>query len=262
LATAIARSPAGWKGLNDPMMVPVPEPWALLLISLILLAILGVALYGMGPGFAGVVLGIEVRARPDRQPATVRRDARRYGRHALISGGVYLACYATISAGLKSDLDLRLLLIAEPALLLGVAAIVLARPTAGPGLRVLDLISLVAWAGQAVAAPIELSALQLDREMRRTIAETHERIAIADEIMDERYDQAVRAKVWSVHNDQTRRWARIGLQDARSGLRAAERLAAQAPDGPERRRLLGLRAEFAGQIERYEGFVRGLGENP
>jgi hypothetical protein len=242
------------------MMVFVPEPWALLLFGLILLAVLGVALYGMGAGFAGVVLGIEARGRPDRPPSTIRRDARRYGRHALIAGGVELAVIATISAGLESDL--RLLLIAKPELLLGVAAIVLARPTAGPWFRVLDLMGLVAWVGLAIAAPIELSALQLDRETRRTIAETRERLAIADEIMDEGYDQAVRAKFWSVHNDQTRQWARIGLEDARSGLRAAERLAAKAPDGPERRRLLGLRAGFAGQIERYEGFVRGLGENP
>jgi hypothetical protein len=242
------------------MMALVPEPWALLLLGLISLAILGVALYGMGVGLAGVLLGLEARARPDRQPATIRRDARRYGWHAMIAGGIDLAVFATISVGLKGDL--RLLLITEPALLLGVAAIVLTRPSAGPGFRVLELMGVVAWVGLVIAAPIELSALQLDREARRTIAETHERLAIADRIMDEGYDQAVRAKFSSVHDDQTRRRAQIGLEDARSGLRAAERLAAQAPDGQERRRLLGLRAYFAGRIERYERFVRGLGENP
>jgi hypothetical protein len=237
----------------------MPEPWALLLISLIVIAFLGIALYGAVAGFAGVALGIEARVRADRQPSTIRRDARRYGRHALIAGGVALAM-ATISAGLKRDL--RLLLIAEPALVFGVTAITLARPSAGPGFQVLKVIFLIVWFGLAIAVPIELSAFQRDRDLRRTIAETRERIAIADKIMDERYDQAVQAKVWSVQNDHTRQWARIGLEDARSGLRAAERLAAQAPDGPERRRLLGLRGEFAIQIERYEGFVRGLGENP
>jgi hypothetical protein len=242
------------------MMSLVFKPWALLLFGLILLAVLGVALYGMGAGFVGVVLGIEARRRPDRQPSTIRRDARRYGGHALIAGGVELAVIATIIAALESDL--RLSLIAAPALLLGVAAIVLASPTAGLGFLVLDLMGLVAWVGLAIAAPIELSAVQFDRDSRRTIAETRERLAIADEIMDEGYDQAVGAKFWSVHDDQTRRWARIGLEDARSGLRAAEGLAAKAPDGPERRRLLGLRAGFAGQIERYEGFVRRLGEDP
>jgi hypothetical protein len=241
------------------MMLPVPEPWTLLLISLIVIAFLGIALYGAGAGFAGVVLGIEARVRADRQPSTIRRDARRYGRHALIAGGVAPAM-ATISAGLKRDL--RVLLIAEPALVLGVTAIGLARPSAGPRSRVLDLMGLIVWFGLAIAASIGLVALQLDRELRRTIGQSRERIAIADKIMGDGYDQAVRAEVWSVQNDQTRRWARIGLEDARSRLRAVERLAAQAPDGPERRWLLGLRGEFAGQIERYEGFVRGLGENP
>ena len=242
------------------MMLPVPDPWVFLLIGLIGMAFLGIALYGAGAGFAAVVLAIEARVRPDRQPSTIRRDARRYARHALIAGGVALAVMGTIRTGLERDL--RLLLIAEPALLLGATAIALARPSAGPGFRVLEVMVLFVWVGLAIAAPIELSALQRDRELRRTIAESRERIAIADEIMAERFDQAVRAKGWSVHNDQTRRWARIGLEDAQSGRRAAERLAAQVPDGPEQRRLLGLRAEFTGQIERYEGFVRGLGENP
>jgi hypothetical protein len=238
----------------------VPEPWALVLLGLILLAIFGVALYGTGAGLKGVLLGIEASARPDRQPSTSRRDARRYGWHALIAGGIDLAVLATISAGGKGDL--RFLLIAEPALLLGVAAIVLGRPSALPGFRVLDLMAALAWVGLAIMAPIELLALQLDREMRRTIAETRERLAIADGMMDEGYDQAVRAKFFSVHDSHTRLWARIGLDDARSGFRAAERLSAQAPDGEERRRLLGLRVYFAGQIERYEGFVRGFGANP
>jgi hypothetical protein len=242
------------------MMALVPEPWALLLLGLISLAILGVALYGTGAGFAGVLLGIEARTRPDRERSTIRPDARRYGWHALIAGGVDLAIFATISVGLMGDL--RLLLIAEPALLLGVAAIVLGLPPAGPRFRVLDLMGVVGWVGLAITAPIELSALQLDRETRRTIAETRERLAIADGIMDEGYDQAVRAKFWSVHDGQTRNWARIGLEDARSGLLAAERLAAQAPDGQERRRLLGLRVYFTGRLERYEGLVRGLGEKP
>jgi hypothetical protein len=249
------------EGVNGPMMVPVLEPWALLLVGLIGLAFLGIALYGAGAGFAGVVRGIEARVRALRQPSTILREARRYGRHALIAGGVALAM-ATFTAGLKRDL--RLLLIAEPALVLGVAAIGLARPPAGPRSWVLDLMGLPVWFGLAIAAAIGLSALQRDRELRRTIAETRERIAIADKVMDDGYDRAVRAKFWSVHDDQTRRWAQIGLEDARSGLRAAERLAEQAPDGPERRRLLGLRAEFAGQIERYKGFALGLGigKNP
>jgi hypothetical protein len=243
------------------MMAIVPEPWALLLLGLLLLAILGVALYGTGAGLAGVLLGIEARARPDRQPSTSRRDARRYGWHALIAGGINLAVLAaTISVGHKGDQ--RLLLIAEPALLLGVAAIVLGWPSAGTGFRVLDLMGVVAWVALAITAPIELFALHRDREMRRTIAETRERLAIADGIMDEGYDQAVRAKFWSVHDSQTREWARIGLRDARSGFRAAERLAAQAPDGQERRRLLGLRVYFAGRVEHYQGLIRGLGENP
>jgi hypothetical protein len=241
------------------MMLPVPEPWALLLIGLILIAFFGCALYGAGAGFAGLVLGILARVRADRQPSKSRQNARRYGRHALIAGGVALAV-ATISAGLKGDL--RILLIAEPALVFGATAIGLSRPSAEPRSWVLDLMGLIVWVGLAIAAPIGLWALQLDRDLRRTIAETRERIAIADKIMDDGYDQAVRAKFWTVRNDLTRQWARRGLQDARSGLRAAERLAAQAPDGPERQRLLGLRAEFAGQIERYEGFVRGLGETP
>ncbi len=242
------------------MVALVFEPWAFLLPGLIVLAIISVALYGTGAGLAGVLLGIEARARPDRQPSSSRRDARRYGWHALIAGGIDLAVLATINVGLNGDL--RSLLIAEPALLLGVAAIVLGFPSAGPGFRVLDLMGVVAWIALAITPPIELSALQLDREMRRTIAETRERIAIADGIMDEGYDQAVRAKFWSVHDGQTREWARIGLKDARSGLRAAERLAAQAPDGQERRRLLGLRVYFADRIEHYEGLIRGLGENP
>jgi hypothetical protein len=242
------------------MMALVPEPWALLLLGLILLAIFGVALYGTGAGLKGVLLGIEASARPDRQPSTSRRDARRYGWHALIAGGIDLAILATISVGLKGDL--RPLLIAEPALLLGIAAIVLGWPSAGPGFRVLDLMGVVAWLGLAIMTPIELLAVQLDREMRRTIAETRERLAIADGKMEAGYDQAVRAKFWSVRDGQTRMWARIGLEDARSGFRAAERLSAQAPDGEERRRLLGLRVYFAGQIERYEGYVRGIGANP
>ena len=243
-----------------PMMAPVLEPWAFLLLGLIVLAILGVALYGTGAGLAGVLLGIEAPARPDRHPSTNRLDARRYGWYALIAGGIDLPILVTICVGGKGDL--RLLLIAEPALLLGVAAIVLGRPSAGPGFRVFYLMGVVAWVGLAVMAPIELLGLQFDREMRQTIAETRERLAIADRIMDEGYDQAVRAKFWSVRDGQTRKWARIGLEDARSGLRAAERLAAQAPDGQERRRLLGLRVYFAGRIEHYEGLARGLGENP
>ncbi len=149
------------------------------------------------------------------------------------------------------------LLIAEPALLLGVAAIVLGRPSALPGFRVLDLMGALVWVCLAIMAPIEMLALQLDREMRRTIAKTRERLAIADGMMDEGYNQAVRAKFSTVHDGQTRMWARIGLEDARSGLRAAERLSAEAPDGEERRRLLGLRVYFAGQIEHSRGTSAG-----
>jgi hypothetical protein len=65
---------------------------------------------------------IEARARPDRHPSTNRLDARRNGRYALIAGGIDLAVLVTISVGVKGDL--RLFLIAEPALVLGVAAIV------------------------------------------------------------------------------------------------------------------------------------------
>lgn len=57
------------------MMALVPEPWALLLLGLISLAILGVALYGTGAGLAGVLLGIEARTRPDRGRSIIRPDA-------------------------------------------------------------------------------------------------------------------------------------------------------------------------------------------
>jgi hypothetical protein len=248
--------------INCPMTVPVPEPWVILLLNLIVLVVLAIPIYGMGIGFAGVVVGIGVRWRLVRQPTTTRQDARRYGRHALIAGGTYLAVFATTGIVLKSDFDLRLLLIAEPALLLGIAAIVLARPSAGHAVRLWELMGLHAWIGLAIAIPVELFALQLARDMRRTIAETRERLTFADEIMVKGYDQAVRAKIWSVHSDQTRQWARMGLEDARAGLGATEELAVKTRRGPERRRLLELRDEFADQIGRYEEFVRGLGEKP
>ena len=132
-----------------PTMALVPEPWALFLLGLILLAILGVGLYGTGAGLAGV-LSVSKRQWP--RSAAVRPTGGgvvRYGWHALIAGAIDLAVLATISVGLKGDL--RFLLIAEPALLLGVAAIVLGWPSAGSGFRVLDLMGLVAWIGLAIA---------------------------------------------------------------------------------------------------------------
>ena len=57
------------------MMLPVPNPWVFLLIGLIVMAFLGIAIYGAGAGFAGVVLAIGARVRPDRHPSTIRPDA-------------------------------------------------------------------------------------------------------------------------------------------------------------------------------------------
>ena len=235
--------------------------WVFLLMDLIALAILGTALYGTVMGLVGVTLGILARRRNDQQPSTTRRDAIRCGRRALIAGGVGLAVLTTIGTVLELS-DWRLLLIAEPALMFGVAAIVLARPRARPGISLVDLMGFVAWFGLAIAAPIELSALQLKRELGETIYYAHERLAFADEMMEMAYDHGVRTKYSSAHDYETRQQARRGLDDARTGLQAAERLAATTPKGPERRRLLGLRADFARQIKRYEKFVRELGEEP
>ena len=212
-------------------------------------------------GLVGVIFAIAARSRTDRQPSTTWQESIRCGRHAVIAGGVTLAILMTISVVLELS-DWRLLLIVEPALMLGVTALVLAEPKARPGISVVGLMGFVAWVGVAIAIPIEVSALQLDREARETIINARERLAIADRLMDDGYEEAVHAKFSSARDLRIRRWARLSLREARTGLQATERLAARSREGPERRRLLGLRADFIRQIGRYEEFVRGLGETP
>jgi len=243
------------EGIGDLQLWPV----------LLVVTILGVAFYGMRNGYSGVMFGITARRRHDPQSSTNRRDAIRCGRRAVIAGGAVVAFLVlTVNANVLVVYDWRSLLIVEPAMMLGLAALALARPKARPGISVVDPMGFVAWVGLGIVIPIALSAfdLHLDREARETITETHERLGLADKSIDERSRDAVQFKGSSSHNLQTRKWARRGLSDARSGLRAANRLLAKTPFGAERHRLLEFHADFVREIGRYEAFVRWLGETP
>jgi hypothetical protein len=243
------------EGIGDIQLWPV----------FLVLTIFGVAIYGMIIGFSGVIFGIAARRRHDPQPSTNRRDAIRCGRRALIAGGVVIAILVLgVNANVLELYSWRSLLLVEPALLLGLAAFALARPKARPGISVVDLMGFVAWVGLGIAAPIELSAfdLYLDREARETITETHARLKLADKSMEKRYREAIELKGSSSRKLQARESARHGLSDARSGLRAANRLLSKTPYGSERQQLLKFHTDFAHQVGRYKGFVHGLGEAP
>jgi hypothetical protein len=232
---------------------------------LLALAIFGVAIYGMKIGFSGVMFGIAARRGHDPQPSTNRRDAIRCGKRAVIAGGaVVVVLVLGVSTNILVLYSCRPLLLVEPALLLGLAAFTLARPQARPGISVVDPREFVNLVGLGITIPMALLAfdLYLDREAREAITETHERLSLADKSMEKRCREAVELNESSTRKLQAREWARHGLSDARSGLRAANRLLAKTPFGSERHRLLEFHADFAHQVGCYKGFVHGLGETP
>jgi hypothetical protein len=234
----------------------------LCLLCLVMLAVFGIVLFGAVLGLLGIVLGIQARGQPDPPASTSRQEAARFGKHALIAAALYSAAFAAVFA-INPRISLHLLLFAEPALMFGAAAIVLARSSSPRGVRVLDLMLLVAWIALALAIPIEISALQTDREAWWTIDNSYMRVDFADDTMEENYEWAVRSKgSWSIRKQQTYDWAQIGLSDSRTGLRAVEYLATRTTAAPERRELSRLHDEFSRQIKRYEQFVRGLGGKP
>lgn len=234
------------------------------LLGLVMLAVVVVAVFGIVPGFMGLVMGILARGQPEPQSSVSRQEAVSNGKQALIAAGIYSAAFATLFA-INTKINLWLLLIAEPALMLGVAAILLARSSGPRGFRVLDLMLLICWIALTIAIPIQISALQSDREAWWTIANSRMQLTIADKTMEEGYGRAVKMTAMgtsSVHTRQTYDWARIGLSDAQEGLRAVEHLTARTTNGTKQQRLSRLHDEFTRQIKRYEEFVSGLGGKP